>query len=128
VFDKIVDLDWRLTQHNFLVNAGGAASTLAYMGATQSSVDFVWPLTIFLVGVVASGIEQRALLRVFGNLHNDAIRRRSGFATDELTVRMACPDKGAGGKAVYLNHACGWISQIFFAIGIALGLGLYLAG
>jgi hypothetical protein len=36
-FDKVVETDWRLTQHNFLINAGGAAAMLAYLGSSSAS-------------------------------------------------------------------------------------------
>lgn len=36
-FDKIVESDWRLTQHNFLVNSGGPGAVLAYLGTSASS-------------------------------------------------------------------------------------------
>ena len=61
-FDKVVETDWRLTQHNFLINAGGAAAVLAYLGASSSSKFAILSLLCFLVGVVASGIEIRMLL------------------------------------------------------------------
>ena len=37
-FDEIFKLDASLTNNNFLVNAGGAAATLAFMGAKTEAL------------------------------------------------------------------------------------------
>ena len=72
-FDEIFKLDANLTNNNFLVNAGGAAATLAFMGAKTGAVAAaVWPLLFFTVGLIATGLEIRTLL-LFGERHKDAV-------------------------------------------------------
>ena len=126
-FDEIPKLDANLTNNNFLVNAGGAAATLAFMGAkTEAAAAAVWPLLFFTVGLIATGVEIRALLYYFGERHNDAIRRRQGFASDRLTVRECLPTKDTGKFYARMNHWSGWVSQGCFMIGSLLGLtGLF---
>jgi hypothetical protein len=122
-FDEIFKLDANLTNNNFLVNAGGAAATLAFMGAKTGAVAAaLWPLLFFTVGLIATGLEIRALLYYFGERHNDAVTRRQGFATNRLTVRECSPTKETGKFYARLNHWSGWVSQACFMVGSALGL------
>jgi hypothetical protein len=125
-FDKVVETDWRLTHHNFLVNAGGAVAVLAYLGSSPTPLFAVWPLCCFLVGVAASGIEIRALLRVFSLLHLDALRRRAGFVDNKLRVNELSP-ANVGGLASPINHWCGWLAQISFVLGVVSGITLFVA-
>ena len=124
-FQKVVETDWRLTQHNFLVNAGGSAAVLAFLGSGARPTYAGWALVLFLVGVVASGIEVRALVDVYAALHNDAIRRRSGFMSNELAVRDSVPKPGLAGKAATINHWSGVVSQFAFILGVIVGLWGY---
>lgn len=126
-FDEIFKLDANLTNNNFLVNAGGAVATLAFMGAkTEAVAAAVWPLLFFTVGLIATGVEIRTLLYYFGERHKDAVTRRQGFASDRLTVRECLPTAETGKLYVLMNHWSGWISQICFWVGSILGLiGLF---
>lgn len=65
-FEEIFKLDSNLTNNNFLVNTGGAAATLAFMGAKTGAAEAVWPLMFFTIGLIATGFEIRALLYYFG--------------------------------------------------------------
>jgi hypothetical protein len=124
-FDKVIETDWRLTQHNFLMNAGGAAAVLAYLGSTPTPRFAIWPLLLFLIGVVASGIEIRALLSVYDALHKDALRRRAGFTSNELRVKESVPTAGVTGCASHINHWSGVVSQVSFVLGVAVGTWMF---
>jgi len=121
-FDKIVETDKWLTQHNFLVNAGGAAAVLGYIGTSPSSTYAVFPLLIFLIGVVASGIEIRGLLSIYGHLHEDALRRRGGFVSDQINVKEAATIKDVPKWSKRANHWSGVVAQLSFVLGCIVGI------
>ena len=124
-FESIVKTDWRLTQHNFLVNAGGSAAVLAYLGTSSSSMFAVWSLVCFLVGVVASGAEIRALLAIYYGLHKDALNRLNGFMKNELPIENAVPKPDVVKVPSKINHWAGWVAQISFVLGVVVGLFLF---
>ena len=126
VFDKVVETDWRLTQHNFLVNAGGAVAVLAYLGSNSTKTFAIWSLICFVIGIVASGIEIRTLLSFFGSLHKDTLRRRLEFVENKILDTELGPPVNVGGCAVAINHWCGWIAQIAFVTGIFIGISLFV--
>lgn len=126
-FDKVVETDWRLTQHNFLVKAGGAAAILAFWSSNPSSSFAVWPLIMFVLGVIASGLEIRALLQVYGNFHKDALRRRYGFITGKLKVKETVPSPDVESIASKINHWSGVASQVVFVVGVFLGFVGYFS-
>ena len=121
-FDSIVTIDGRLTQHNFLVNAGGAVAVLAFIGARPYAGFSFWPLGLFLLGVVASGVELRALLIWSSHLHNDAMERRRKFAADTLPLSQAVPAADLAKWWRRLNHWSGICSQVCFIFGTVAGL------
>ena len=125
-FDKVVDTDWRLTQHKFLVNAGGAAAVLAYLGSDPTPAFAVWPLVCFVFGVGASGIEIRTLLKIYSLLNKDALRRRAEFVENKISVKDLGPPANVGGCAAPINHLCGWLAQIAFVAGVVVGITLYV--
>ncbi len=125
-FNKIVETDKWLTQHNFLVNAGGAAAILGYMGGSSTPNHAIFPLVIFLVGIIASGIEIRGLLGIYGHLHKDALRRRGGFMSDQITVKEAASVEPIPTKYTNANNWSGYVAQGSFIIGCATGvIGFY---
>lgn len=126
VFDKLVETHLRLTQHNFLVNAGGAAAVLAYLGSPSASRFTIWALVCFVVGVVASGIEVRSLVHVYKSLHLDAIRRRSGFVANKLSAGNLGPPPGVGGCAGPIGTWSARVAQAAFVVGAALGVALFV--
>ena len=125
-FEKIVETDWRLIQYNFLVNAGGAAAALAYLGTSSSSRFVVWSLLCFLVGVIASGAEIRALLAVYSGLNRDALDRLNGFMNNRLSAEAAVPKLDVVKVPSRINHWAGRTAQIFFVLGVVVGLVLFL--
>jgi hypothetical protein len=124
-FDKVVETDWRFTQHNFLINAGGAVAVLAYIGSSSDSKFAIWSLLLFVVGVIASGVEIRALLREYGSLHKDALRRLSGFMHNTLSIDEITPKDGIAPLATKVNHWSGVVAQGSFVLGVGVGLVLY---
>jgi cytochrome c biogenesis protein CcdA len=127
-FDKVVETDKWLTQSNFLVNTGGAIAVMSYLGTSHTSHFAIFPLVIFLVGIVASGIEIRALLKVYGFLHQDALRRREGFVTEKLSVGEAATVREIPGIWRKLNGWCGVASQVAFVLGATAGVAGFYCG
>ena len=125
-FNKIVETDKWLTQHNFLVNAGGAVAVLGYLGSNSSSTFAIFPLVIFLVGIIASGIEIRGLISIYSHLHKDAIKRRSGFLNDDMSVREASAAEKVPKSTERINHWSGIISQGSFMFGSIFGVLGYM--
>jgi len=124
-FEEGIETGYKLIQHNFLVNAGGAATLLAYMGSGHR-VDFaIWPLACFLVGVVASGLELRFLAQFFKALHDDAVRRRSEFSRDKLGLCDAAPPRDVGQWALRVHAWSGFVAQGAFPIGVIVGVFFY---
>lgn len=124
-FDKVVEADWRLTQHNFLINAGGAAAVLAYLGSSSSSRFAIWSLILFVAGAVASGVEIRASLWVYSSLHEEALRRLNGFMHNTLSTDEITPKEGISPIASKVNRWSGMVAQGSFVLGVGVGLALY---
>jgi hypothetical protein len=125
-FDRVVDTDWKLTQHNFLTNAGGAAATLAYLGTKPTPTFAAYPLCIFLIGVMLSVIEIRALLVFYGALFVDASKRRKSFWSNALRASEAVPVPNLAPTARRVNHMAGVLSQAAFIVGALIGIVLYV--
>lgn len=123
--DLVTDLDGRLTQHNFLANAGGAAAILAYMGTGDGAAFAIYPLALFLVGVTLSGLEVRALLKWFSAFHSDSSRRRIEFGGDRLALESLAPTEEIGVGHKRINHWAGVASQLCFPAGAIVGLWQY---
>jgi hypothetical protein len=124
-FEQLIETERKLTQHNFLVNAGGAAAALAYMRSSQGTGFAIWPLACFLVGVVASGIEVRFLAKFFKALHDDAVRRRSQFTQDKVSLSDAVPIPDVGKYPSRVHHWSGLVAQWAFPVGVVLGIFSY---
>jgi hypothetical protein len=124
--NKMAETDKWLTQSNLLVNAGGAAAVLGYLGTNPAACFAVVVLGIFLLGMIASGIEIRGLLDGYKHLHKDAIRRLRGFLSEELTARDVANPQNIGKRATRMNMLGGIFSQIAFAVGAIVGIIGYL--
>lgn len=122
-FSKVVETDKWLSQHNFLVNSGGAIAVLGYLGTSAVALKVaMFPLGLFIVGIACSGIEIRALLKFYDLLHADALRRRSGFVDNEITVKEAATVSNVQGFYTKVNHWAGVIAQTTFVLGSLIGL------
>lgn len=121
-FGARVDTDKWLTQHNFLINAGGAAAILGYLSSEPTPDFAIAPLVIFLSGVIASGIEIRYLLKVHQELNEDALQRRDGFVSDKLTVAQVVSVDAPKTITKNINHYSGLVAQWSFAIGSIVGV------
>jgi hypothetical protein len=121
-FNAIVETDKWLTQHNFLVNAGGAAAVLSYLSSDTPPTFAVIPLTIFLLGVIASGIEIRYLMKIHSELHEDAIRRRSGFVSNIFSIAQSADVQAPKTITKKINHYSGLVAQASFIVGCVVGI------
>ena len=125
-FEELVDTGRKLRQQNFLVNAGGAAALLAYLGTGKASDAHIWPLLVFLTGLVSGGIELRALFNFYGTLHTDAIERRGRFTANEVGFGNSAPPDDIGKCGRTIAKWSGYISQWSFPIGVIVGLWAFL--
>ena len=124
-FEELISIGHKLTQHNFLVNAGGAAAVLAYIGSTPGAGFAMWPLACFLVGVVATGVELRSLATFFEALHKDAIHRRAEFRKGKLDLSDAVPPPDLG-RPTRVHYWSRQFAQWAFPVGVTLGVIFYL--
>jgi len=127
-FLKVIETEKWLTQHNFLVNAGGSAAVLTYLASDPTPTFAIFPLVIFLTGIFASGIEIRTMLYIYSHLHLDAARRREGWSSGEYTVEESSSVKLTKPYIHNLNHWSGIYAQIAFLVGSLVGVvGFYCA-
>ena len=125
--DKTIETHWRLTQHNFFTNAGGAVAILGYLGATQTASFAIWPLCFFVIGLIASGIEIRILYYTFGNLCQDAATRHKKFIDNPSNVKeSSIPNTEVSAKYGRWNFWSGVTAQSAFVLGVLSGVGGYL--
>lgn len=121
-FEAVADLDNRLTNTNFLTNGGGAVAALAFLGEHPDAGALKISLCLFAIGVVATGLELRSLMKYWGELCSDANRRRRGFANESLTVEeVAVVPAELGNRHKFINHWAGVVSQWTFALGFLVG-------
>jgi hypothetical protein len=78
-----------------------------------------------VAGVIASGIEIRALLRVYETLHKDALQRLNGFMYNKLSTEEIVPREGIAPIASKVNHLSDIVSQASFVLGVTVGIALY---
>lgn len=120
--DISLELDKRLTNTNFLTNGGGAVATLTFLTTNSSIPSLKIALVLFTLGVVATGIELRALLKFFHTVHEDAIRRHCEFIGNSMTAREAgLGDEGVGRVYKQVNSFAGYFSQLCFISGVLVG-------
>lgn len=124
-FDELIETARKLSQHSFLVNSGGAAAILAFIGTNPDASFAFLPLIFFLVGVVASGLELRFLLKSLAALHRDAISRRSEFVLDRLPLTNAGPVANVGSWDTKLSGWSGDVAQASFPLGVVLGIVIW---
>ena len=127
MLDRISALDERLTNGNFLANGAGAIAVLSYYSSNSNTPALNWALLCFCVGVIATGIERRAILNYFGYVSRDNARRNSEYWDDNISLRefSEIPVK-VGQTAKIVNHIAGWLSQLMFIVGVVLGAVTFL--
>jgi hypothetical protein len=117
----IAELDKRVTNTNFLTNGGGAVAVLAFMGSSAKLPLIEYSLFFFLLGIILTGVELRALLKYWAILHKDIGRRLDGFINNELSVKQCLTPVGLGKTYQDINHYAGWLSQLCFIGGVIVG-------
>jgi hypothetical protein len=121
-FESLIEAGRSLSQHNFLTNAGGAAAVLALFAERELASVAIWPLTLFLVGVIVAGLEARFRVWFFLSLHSNAINRRAAFAADRLPLDKATPPTDLGSKYSRAAGACGALAHFAFPSGAVAGI------
>ena len=122
----VKDLDSQLTRLNYLTNGGAALAILAFLGTDRAPQHMAWPLLVFTLGVIVTGIEIRALLKYFSTLHSDASQKRRGFINDELTVAQIATPTNKGDTSNCINHWAGIVAQSLFVVGVMLATLIFL--
>lgn len=120
-FGNLAEYDKRITTHNFVTNGGGAVACLTYLGTGADAPHIKVALVLFTLGVIAVGIELRAMLSSWASLTSDAGRRHRGFLTNQITVAEASKSAPDNERARNINHVAGWVSQIAFVVGVVVG-------
>ncbi len=78
--EKLDESARKYTQYIFIVNAGGSAATLAFLGTKTGSTFAIWPLLFFALGVIACGAKLLASFYLNKGSFNDALKRRTEFS------------------------------------------------
>lgn len=125
-FEEFIETARKLSQHSFLVNAGGATAILAFIGSNPDASFAFVPLIFFVAGVIASGLELRFLLKSIAAIHRDAMDRRSAFASDRLPLSEAMPRPDVGARQGKVSAWSGHIAQATFPLGVGLGIYAFL--
>lgn len=123
-FQKLIETHSRITQHNFLTNAGGAAAVLAYLSTNPTPTFAFISLFIFTAGTIASGIEIKSLGNIYAAIHLDALRRRRGFNNNSLKLEDCVPPADLAKRDGTINRYAGNFSQLCFAVGALAGAGM----
>ena len=122
--DHIGRLDALMSKHGFLTNAGGAAATLAFIGTAQEKAALgTLPLAIFVIGIIASGVEIRALMNYFGKMQTYLIEARIRVVEGRLAAyeEILVP-KDLGSADRKWNHGAGIVAQGAFIVGAMMGV------
>lgn len=114
----------RYTQYNFIVNSGGSAAVLAFLGTNIGSTFAIWPLLFFIAGVIACGVELLAMVYVNKTIFNDALNRRNKFGETDISIEDLCP-KVEDVKKMKSYQIAWWASFIAFGSFIA---GVFAGG
>ncbi|MCI4569044.1 hypothetical protein [Lysobacter sp. CFH 32150] len=125
----LFDLDKRLTNTNFLTNGGGAVAVLTFMGDKPAPLSVKIALVLFSLGVIATGIELRAMLKCFDAIGQENHRRFRAFNANEIPASELGnlpPDLAKWSKIV--NHYAGLLSQGLFIAGVTMGACGFLGG
>lgn len=119
--EQITQLDARLTSANLLTNGGAAVAMLAFLGTREANIPMIVAIGLFAAGVIFAMLQMSALLRFFGALSTDAMRRRGGFVNGELSVQECLVPPGIAGFDRRANSLAGVASQLSFALGVIVG-------
>lgn len=124
--EKVTETNWKLTQHNFISNAGGAIAILGFLGTDNAGSWAIYPLLIFAIGLVSSTIEVRALHEVYSELHKAVSANFANISGRDFTAQDAMPEKGTGKLPGTVNKYASYISQACFILGVVCGGGGYV--
>lgn len=119
--NKFIESSWRLTQHNFISNAGGAVAILGYLGTSDAGSWAVYPLLLFALGIISSTVEMRALVLIYANLHQattDVLDRilGNGFRLNDTKLNTK-----ASSVAGSVGKFASYLSQFCFFVGVMVG-------
>lgn len=120
-FETLTEWDRRITNVNFVTNGAGAIACLAYLDAATGPPHMKLSLLLFTLGVVATGIELRAMYQSWAVIMSETSRRYRGFVNNELTVAEAAPVQADNRTATAIGYCAGWAFQLCFIAGVLIG-------
>ena len=122
MLERLQDLDKRLTNTNFLTNGGGAVAVLSFFGNHPESVALKVALMLFTLGVIATGVEMRAMLLYFAAVSQDNHQRLQAFMSNQIgLISYGQIHPSIGRLPKLLNHYAGVTSQLLFILGVVVG-------
>jgi hypothetical protein len=83
--DKLSKACDKQTQYNFLVNSGGSAAVLAFLGTNTNSNFAIWPLTFFAIGLITCGVGLFAKVFLEGGTFQKISGIRSKLLDNSIT-------------------------------------------
>lgn len=114
------------TQHIFIVNAGGSAATLAFLGTKTGSTFAIWPLPFFIFGVIACGAKLLAEFYLNRGTFNDALNRRNKFSeTNEIEGLYPKEEEMKKRTSYRIAHWASFIAHGLFIAGVISGWVAY---
>ncbi len=123
IFNKLEDAANKHIQHVFVVNAGGAAAVLAFLGAKPGSSFAVWPLLIFVSGVIACGINLLASYYTYKGMFDDAWNQRKKYEETGKLTKAKKPEKSISYR---IANWTGFFAHGCIILGIIVGGVTYL--
>ena len=121
-----LEADTRLSKHQFLANAGGAAATLAFIGAERGSSSAAVPLVLFLIAIMLISWKLRIESRGFALALKTLSSRRRQWHRGEIEIGdvMTLPEgsRPLADLAKNLSSAV----DLLFAAGCVSGMSMIL--
>lgn len=123
--EKVAELDVRLSRNNLLTNGAAAIALLAFISTGNAPPYSAVPLIIFVVGVIASGIEVRSQMNYFGVVHKRILAQKSTVRSNEFDFEDFRKQYPKELFYKYAEHVLGWISQLSFMAGVAISAWIF---
>ncbi len=119
--NKFIESSWRLTQHNFISNAGGAVAILGYLGTDDPGSWAVYPLLLFALGIISSTVELRALVSIYSNLFHATSDVLNRIQDKDFSLKDTRLNTKASSAAGNVCKYASYISQLSFLLGVIVG-------
>ena len=122
-FNKQIEATFGLSKFNVATNAGGAVALLTYIGTGNSVSGSSIPLVLFVLGLVASGIEMRAVQFLYSDIRAEFSKKLLGFTEGASPAQFQVLPNPVSGK---WQKWASWISQALFVSGALAGVLIHV--